>query len=76
MPRPGTFLPFGGGERICIGNRFAMLEMKTAMAHIVRKYTWQQDPSKPMRTSHGISTGVDLTTGSHIILHPRIHPHA
>jgi cytochrome P450 len=35
-PASNTFMPFGGGARMCIGNRFAMLEMKTALAQLIR----------------------------------------
>ena len=32
------FLPFGLGPRMCIGMRLAMLEMKIALAHLVRTF--------------------------------------
>ncbi|KAK6052890.1 hypothetical protein COOONC_09605 [Cooperia oncophora] len=35
---PLTFLPFGYGPRNCIGMRVARLQMKMALAHILRAY--------------------------------------
>ncbi|KAF4523553.1 hypothetical protein B566_EDAN012001 [Ephemera danica] len=37
-PHPFAFMPFGYGKRNCIGMRFALLEIETLVARVVRKY--------------------------------------
>ena len=64
VPQAGTYLPFGGGERMCIGNRFAMLEMKAVLAHVVRGYVVDVDPRVspvPLNTiTLGFQQGIPL----------------
>ncbi|XP_011869162.1 PREDICTED: cytochrome P450 9e2-like [Vollenhovia emeryi] len=36
---PYTYLPFGHGPRKCIGNRFALMETKILIAHLLQKFT-------------------------------------
>lgn len=36
--KPSTFMPFGMGPRNCIGSRFALLELKVLLYHIVLNY--------------------------------------
>ncbi|XP_011705721.1 PREDICTED: cytochrome P450 9e2-like [Wasmannia auropunctata] len=36
---PYTYLPFGHGPRKCIGNRFALMETKVVIAHLLQKFT-------------------------------------
>nr|WIM33114.1 putative cytochrome P450 monooxygenase [Megalurothrips usitatus] len=42
---PYSFLPFGEGPRICIAERFALLEMKLALAVLLRDFTFSTGPS-------------------------------
>ncbi|XP_024886574.1 cytochrome P450 9e2-like [Temnothorax curvispinosus] len=38
---PYTYMPFGHGPRKCIGNRFALMETKILIAHLLQKFTFK-----------------------------------
>ncbi|XP_014476478.1 PREDICTED: cytochrome P450 9e2-like [Dinoponera quadriceps] len=38
---PYTYLPFGLGPRMCIGNRFALMETKLLIAHLLHKFIFK-----------------------------------
>lgn len=58
-----SYLPFGGGPRLCIGNNFAMMEMQLVLAHYLRKYRldWKEAqapemlPLVTLRPKNGVS---------------------
>jgi cytochrome P450 len=61
LPRFAYF-PFGGGPRVCIGNRFAMMEAKLVLAGAVQRFRFERVPetslslmpSATLRPRHGI----------------------
>lgn len=46
-----VLLPFGDGPRICLGQRFAMSQMKCCISHIIANYHVTVDPKTP-KTMH------------------------
>ncbi|KAL5721968.1 ent-kaurenoic acid monooxygenase [Ranunculus cassubicifolius] len=40
-PKPGTYQPFGGGPRICAGNKLVRTQLATFLHHLVIGYTWE-----------------------------------
>lgn len=58
--RNGTFLPFGIGPRICIGSRYALMEMKLALFFILSKFTIEKHENTPEKlTKANANTGFE-----------------
>lgn len=50
-----TYLPFGGGQRMCIGNGFAMMEMQLVLAMIVSRTRLDLVPGFRLETEAAIT---------------------
>ena len=48
-PAPFTFVPFGGGPRMCPGNEFARMEILIIIHRLVTQFSWiLKDPNEAM----------------------------
>lgn len=54
-----AFLPFGGGQRRCIGDQFAMLEAAVTMSMLINKYDFDFDGNPE---DVGMKTGATIHT--------------
>ena len=66
---PMAFLSFGAGPRICIGSRFALLEMKVAIAKIVRDFTLRTCSRTPTDEEiKGVDGSITYTSATPLLI--------
>ena len=51
IPR-GAFIPFGAGNRMCVGNAFAMTEMVVTVATIASRWRLEPVPDRPLQVKY------------------------
>ena len=67
---PFSYLPFGGGPRVCIGQRFAIIEMKIAMAKLLSRFKIVDTPATKLEVLTGDSFLLSYE-GIYVKLEPR-----
>ncbi|KAJ8715374.1 hypothetical protein PYW07_009856 [Mythimna separata] len=65
---PKAFAAFGLGKRNCIGKTYAMMSMKTTLAHVVRRFRIKADHTK-MRVQAGAM--LKAVAGHHVSIEKR-----
>jgi len=63
-----AFMPFGGGQRRCVGDQFAMLEAVTTMSMILNNYEFEF-AIRPEEV--GMKTGATIHTINGLMMRPR-----
>jgi cytochrome P450 len=70
QPDPYTWLPFGGGERRCLGASLAVLELREILPQIIERFELLPTRSEPERPRL-YGTALVPATGACVMLSPR-----
>ena len=68
-PSPYAYLPFGAGPRMCIGAPLAMVEIRTALTIMLKRFNFQIVPMSTVN-AHVVSTMLGPTSPIHATLIP------
>jgi cytochrome P450 len=73
LPR-GCYLPFGDGPRICVGNHFAIAELKLMLGTLLRQLDIQVAPDYQLKLDPGIT--LRPVSGLPVTIHPYLQRRA
>lgn len=51
-----AWMPFGGGNRVCIGEAFAMMELKLVLIRLLQHMRWERIDKRPLQVVPAITT--------------------
>lgn len=68
---PYALIPFGGGQRICIGVNFAQVEIKALAAHVLRRYDLTLSPDQDVAQLYSPVIG-SPSNGVRVLVHSRV----
>jgi cytochrome P450 len=74
-PDPRTWLPFGGGERRCLGASLALLELREILAHIAERFELRP-ASGPREGTRLHGTALIPEHGGRVVMEPADPSHA
>lgn len=66
-PAPYTFIPFGGGERRCIGASFATMELKTVLRTVLQRVELRAAEPRDERASRTRSIAIVPARGARAV---------
>ncbi len=69
---PYAYLPFGGGQRLCIGSHLAMLEGRVILSRVLQRFQLQLVPGSIVEPMPGIT--LRLRHGLPMTVHPAMPP--
>ena len=67
-----AFLPFGGGQRKCVGDQFALMEATVIMSMVLKDldFEWDIEPERV-----GMRTGATIHTMNGLMFRPKVVDH-
>ena len=76
-----AYFPFGGGQRMCIGNNFAMMEMQIILVMACTQFNFkladnfklELEPLVTLRPKHGVKMKLDKVWISAVFLRVSVH---
>eukprot|EP01113_Clastostelium_recurvatum_P004835 TRINITY_DN1213_c0_g1_i4.p1 TRINITY_DN1213_c0_g1~~TRINITY_DN1213_c0_g1_i4.p1 ORF type:complete len:548 (+),score=106.50 TRINITY_DN1213_c0_g1_i4:82-1725(+) len=69
--KPGAYMPFMMGSRNCIGNRLALLEMKSIVTFLVRRYEFSLPEGHPKEVNYVCQPTLKPSPKVHLLLKRR-----
>ena len=59
-------MPFGGGPRLCVGNKFALQEARVALVRLVQHFRLELAPGMPRVPA--LATGITMTPKDGVVV--------